>query len=568
MAACEGPWSDVVVGLGRRLADGELCPKTSSEPADRAVNPQPSDVGRQWPGTDVQLDAPESDTEACWPNYLDRSPPQLAVLPRVGVERHVAAVTPGLANRERERAFAVFVDVDVPLGRSVSLHTLPSNLDVGDGLRKAPDLAAEVAGGLGRHGQGDDVAADPAVEPRDAGDGVASHGDDDREFVVRLEAARLRVGESRDDDAAAPRAEPDRRQLVGDRSAERVPVGREERAGDVGLTAEGQVDLAARREPHGLVRYRHDRPVGRGEYSSRGCSYVGGGRPPAMDIDHVAFAHEDFDTVVDAFERVGLDPEYGGVHATGTTRMSLLGFPDGSYLELLSTTAEATPDEAGFWPERIAASAGPAAWCIGVDDSREWAKRCIDAGLTVDGPKTAGRERDDGRRVEWDMVFVGGEGERELHPFAITDRTPRERRVTPTESVADGPLSGISEVVLAVSELDHVAERFRRVYGFPTPERWTDEAFGASLATFPGQPVTLAEPADEESWLVDRLRAVGQGPCAYLLGTDDLDAARETYELSPPTAWGTDEPAGTSRRVAWFADDELRQRVGVVSTRP
>lgn len=280
MAACEDPWSDVAVGLGRRLADGEVCPEPSSEPADRAVNPQPSNVGRQWPGTDVQLDAPESEPEACWPDHLDWSPPQLVVLPRVGVERHVAAVATGLANRERERAFAVLVDVDVPLGTpvtsvppvtsvasvgSISPHALASNLDVGDGLRKAPDFPAEMAGGLGADWQGDHVAADAAVESGDAGDGVASHGDDDREFVVRLEVARLRVGESRDDDPAASRAEPDGRQRVGDHSAERVPVGREERASDVGLTPEGQVDLAARREPHGLVGYRHDRPVGRRE---------------------------------------------------------------------------------------------------------------------------------------------------------------------------------------------------------------------------------------------------------------------------------------------------------------
>lgn len=284
-----------------------------------------------------------------------------------------------------------------------------------------------------------------------------------------------------------------------------------------------------------------------------------------MHIDHVAFAHEDLDTVVDAFTRVGLAPEYGGVHATGTTHMSLLGFVDGSYLELLSTTPDSDPADAGFWPEYIAASAGPAAWCIGVDDTREWAKRCIDAGLPVDGPKTAGRERDDGRRVEWDMVFVGGEDDRELHPFAITDRTPRERRVTPTENVAEGPLTGVAEVVLAVSDLDRAVEQFRRVYGFPTPERWTDESFAASLATFPGQPVTLAEPLDETSWLVDRLRAVGSGPCAYLLGSDDLDAAADTYALSSPATWGG-ESSGPTRHVAWFDADELRQRVGVVSS--
>jgi hypothetical protein len=286
-----------------------------------------------------------------------------------------------------------------------------------------------------------------------------------------------------------------------------------------------------------------------------------------MHLDHVAYAWDDLDTVVDAFERVGFAPEYGGTHATGTTHMSLVTFPDGSYLELLSTTPGMDPSDAGFWPERIAANAGPAAWCIGVDDVRAWSKQRIDAGLAVDGPKTAGRERADGRYVEWDMAFVGGEAERDLHPFAIGDRTPRAFRVPAVdEPDRPGTLTGVAEVVLAVSTLDRAVETFRRSYRFPTPTRWTDESFGARLASFPGKPVTLAEPNGEGSWLADRLDGVGPGPCTYLLGTDDLDAARDGYELSSPTVWGAGEPAEAgSRQLAWLDSDLLGTTVGVVA---
>lgn len=278
-----------------------------------------------------------------------------------------------------------------------------------------------------------------------------------------------------------------------------------------------------------------------------------------MHLDHVAYARSDLDTLVEAFERAGFTPEYGGVHATGTTHMSLVTFPDGSYLELLSTTPGTDPADAGFWAEHIAADAGPAGWCIVVDDTRAWAKQCIDTGLPVDGPRTAGRERDDGQHVEWEMVFVG---DGETHPFAITDRTPREYRVPAVDAGDEASvLTGVADVVVAVSDLDATVDEFRRSYRFPTPTQWTDNAFGARLAAFPGQPVTLAEPSSAESWLTDRLDDVGPGPCAYLLGTDDVDAASTQYALSSPTAWGGER---SDRRVSWVDSDLLGTTVGVV----
>jgi hypothetical protein len=168
------------------------------------------------------------------------------------------------------------------------------------------------------------------------------------------------------------------------------------------------------------------------------------------------------------------------------------------------------------------------------------------------------------------MVFVGGgdgehDGPRELHPFAIEDRTPRTFRVpTVADDDADAPdvLAGVAEVVLAVSDLDAAVEEFRRAYRFPTPARWTDDGFGARLASFPGKPVTLAEPG-QESWLADRLDEVGAGPCAYLFGTDDLDAARDAYALSSPTVWGGSR--ADARRLAWVDADVLGTTVGVVA---
>ena len=57
----------------------------------------------------------------------------------------------------------------------------------------------------------------------------------------------------------------------------------------------------------------------------------------AMKLDHVTIAGSSLDRLRDAFARIGLATEYGGAHANGVTHMALLGFDDGSYIELAST---------------------------------------------------------------------------------------------------------------------------------------------------------------------------------------------------------------------------------------
>ena len=57
-----------------------------------------------------------------------------------------------------------------------------------------------------------------------------------------------------------------------------------------------------------------------------------------LTTDHVPIARSDLDAATEEFTRVGLEPEYGGTHADGTTHMAVVGFDDGSYLELISGT--------------------------------------------------------------------------------------------------------------------------------------------------------------------------------------------------------------------------------------
>jgi catechol 2,3-dioxygenase-like lactoylglutathione lyase family enzyme len=272
----------------------------------------------------------------------------------------------------------------------------------------------------------------------------------------------------------------------------------------------------------------------------------------ALTVDHVPFACSDLEDTTATLDALGLEPEYGGVHDNGCTHMSVLGFDDGSYLELIAEHEQGDHD---FWPAHIRADAGPAAWCIRVPDVATECVRVIQRGQPVQGPFYGTRERDDGTLVEWDYATFGTEQQRLLLPFAIADRTPRSYRVTPSPSVADSPLTGIGQVVLAVEDVDATVSLFRDWYGCARPERATVPAFGR-VASIPGSPVALASP-DETPWLTDRLAQFREGPCSCLFATDDLDAARASYPLADPRPW----PDG---RVAFFEDDTFGPQLGVV----
>lgn len=273
----------------------------------------------------------------------------------------------------------------------------------------------------------------------------------------------------------------------------------------------------------------------------------------SLDIDHVPFAYRDLAEARAAFEAVGLPTTYGGEHDNGATHMAIVGFPDQSYLELIAERPDPEPHD--YWPERIRTDAGPADWAVRVADPVADCERTLRAGEPVHGPFTEGRTREDSVRIEWDRASYGP-SDRAILPFAIADRTPLDRRVTPTaipERVRDH-LTGVGCVVLATPDPERSVERLRRRYRLPTPEPTTHPTFG-TVSAFPGAPVAVAGPG--EPWIDERLDAYPPGPCGTLLATDDLAAAREVFPLGEPAPW----PDG---RVASFDHDRLGRFLGVI----
>ncbi|ELZ78793.1 hypothetical protein C456_00687 [Haloferax volcanii DSM 14919] len=265
-------------------------------------------------------------------------------------------------------------------------------------------------------------------------------------------------------------------------------------------------------------------------------------------IDHVAFGGTELYELRAAASEVGLTPTYGGEHGTGTTHMAVVPFPDGSYLELIAPTLGTDATDAGFWPDYLAADAGPAAWCLETDDAAASAKTAIDAGLPVDGPHEASRARPDGRLVEWDMCFEGSD---QRLPFFIHDRTPRGYRVP--EAAPNASLRGLQTVVVATRDREATAALFARRHRYPSPVDINGPF--PEFATLPGTPLALCEPGDGA--LDARIDEVGEGPCAFLVGVTDLDRARTALSLGPEIRY-------SDRRMAWFDHDLFDGRLGAV----
>jgi hypothetical protein len=267
-----------------------------------------------------------------------------------------------------------------------------------------------------------------------------------------------------------------------------------------------------------------------------------------LKIDHVTIAGPDLRGLESELSSLGLGAVYGGMHSNGITHMSVVGFDDGSYIELISTVSANTASP--LWGDYIAEGAGICAWAVDVDDVREEAARVAALGVTVNGPAYMNRERPDGVLAEWDLAFLGDHTPGAKLPFIIKDRTPRINRVAPSESVAGSELIGIGKVVLGVKDISSSIEMFRRVYDWPEPAMADDGGLGARLADFANAPVMLASPLSGEGRLAARIERFGDLPCGLLIRTVDMERTAKRFKM-------TEQSDIFGRKIAWLPEDAL-----------
>lgn len=258
-----------------------------------------------------------------------------------------------------------------------------------------------------------------------------------------------------------------------------------------------------------------------------------------MRIDHATLAGRDLATLEELVDELGFDPSYGGPHANGETEMSLVVFPDGSYLELLAPQGGSDPER---WARHLEADASPCAWAIPAPDIDETAAAAAAAGIAVDGPVDGGRERPDGTAVIWRFAFLGPGDPGAVLPFLIDDVTPREYRVPP-DPVTDA-VGGLARVLVCVREAAPALDRFERAFGASVERTVEDPTLDATVHLLSGVAGALVVP--ESGALRERLDRYGDCVGGFLFESG-TGVAADVVETS---AWG-------GQTVEWFAPGEI-----------
>ncbi len=228
-----------------------------------------------------------------------------------------------------------------------------------------------------------------------------------------------------------------------------------------------------------------------------------------LPVDHVTIAGRDLKDMRAKFARAGIRTEYGGKHTNGLTEMALASFADGSYLELIAAQDPGAGAPKHYWGKFIDENAGPCAWAIREDDLDNAAKR-LGANIVA-----GGRTRPDGVVLQWHSASIGPQTQGTFFPFMIHDDTDRALRAYPSGKPTMPEWHGISQVYIAVRNLDEAVKRYREAFQLGEPVKGVDKTLGAEIARLPGTPVVLLE--GRSGWLAARVAKFGEAPCAFVI---------------------------------------------------
>lgn len=201
-----------------------------------------------------------------------------------------------------------------------------------------------------------------------------------------------------------------------------------------------------------------------------------------LSIDHIILVVRNLQNASQQFGQLGFTVIPGGVHSGGATHNALVPFPDGTYLELLSTTNSSRLRLLSILRRLrllsfymgddtlinrrlttdLACGLGIADYCMHSADLEKEISQLAARGEKFSKPIRGGRRRPDGKEIAW-MTAVP----RTLDlPFLIEDITPRELRLPAVgDDYHPNGILGISGLAILVDNLVGSLAHYRAILG-------------------------------------------------------------------------------------------------------
>jgi hypothetical protein len=181
-------------------------------------------------------------------------------------------------------------------------------------------------------------------------------------------------------------------------------------------------------------------------------------------LDHVVFVVLHLEAAVAEHRARGFTVTPGGEHAGGLTHNALVGFEDGSYLELIAFHDLAAARGKHSWAPVAERGGGWADFALLSNDLRQDVAAVGE--LVARPPEDGGRTRPDGLGIAWRVARL-----RTPLPFLIEDLTARELRVPGGDAAkhANG-IRGVAAIVLGATDPARVTERYAMLRERGAPE--------------------------------------------------------------------------------------------------
>ena len=253
-----------------------------------------------------------------------------------------------------------------------------------------------------------------------------------------------------------------------------------------------------------------------------------------LGIDHLVILVRNLDDAVRDYQQLGFTVARGGEHPGGTHN-ALVGFANGTYLELIAFQDPEQPSD-HRWYSYLALGGGLVDFALGATDVEEELARVHQGGLDYRGPMPGARRRPDGQEITWRMAWPPAERSGDL-PFLIDDITSRDLRVPSGDAAAHANgITGVRSLIIAVRDLEEASTEFAAITGSGPTKSGVDSDLHADTRTFQAgqQTLVLAHPTAPDSPIAQRIESMGDGPFQAIFRTDVVDA----HQISPEQAHG------------------------------